>query len=90
MSTDHRARVALADIGISALLPRDLRNALIAAGDWPQHERIARIDQLTDEAARRGKVRERSDCSRAAEWQRRRDALAAAAVRAGHERAAAA
>jgi hypothetical protein len=65
-------------MGISELLPRNLRDAFIAAADWPQHLRIDRIDKLTDEAAAKGLARERTDCSRATEWQRRRDAMAAA------------
>ena len=63
-----RPRINLAEPSISALLPPDLRRALIDAENWPQAERLRRIDQLTDEAVRRGLARRRDDTSMATEW----------------------
>lgn len=61
-------KMTLAEVGISAHLPADLRIALMDAENWPQAERLRRIEQLTDEAARRGLARRRSDTSMASEW----------------------
>lgn len=65
---------SLADIGISAHLPPDLRTALMDAENWPPRDRMHRIDKLTDEAARRGLARDRGDCSMASQWARTRGA----------------
>lgn len=54
--------------GVSTLLPPDLRTALVDAATWPKSERQARIEQLTDEAARRGLVRARHDSSMEPHW----------------------
>lgn len=54
--------------GVSTLLPPDLRNALVDAATWPKADRQARIDHLTDEAARRGLVRDRHDSSTEPHW----------------------
>lgn len=62
---------------VSRHLPEPLALALV---DAAQTNDIDRIDQLTDAAAVQGLVRHREDTSRAAEWQRRRDALALAAA----------
>lgn len=56
----------------SELLPPDLRAALIACAIWPVSTRAARIDALTDEAARRGLVRDRADQSMESQWQQQR------------------
>lgn len=56
------------------ILPPDIRQALIDAGRWPQHTRTARIEQLTDEAARRGLVMARSDTSMQTQWANARGA----------------
>lgn len=45
----------------SQLLPPDLRDALMATKRWPRESRCARIDQLTDEAVRRGFARPRHE-----------------------------
>jgi len=67
-------RTPLAEMGISELLPPDLRRALIDTENWPPLERMQRIDKLTDEAARRGLVRERSCTALLARWQGLRNA----------------
>jgi hypothetical protein len=61
-------KIPLADVGISELLPPDLRTALMDAENWPKAERLIRIERLTDEAARRGLASERSDTSLADRW----------------------
>lgn len=61
-------KTTLAEVGVSELLPPDLRTALMDTENWPPGERITRIDKLTDEAARRGLVRDRGDMSMAAQW----------------------
>ena len=54
---------------ISHHYPPDMRQALLQALDWPTAaQRIARIDQLTDELARRGLARGRDDGSMAPVW----------------------
>ena len=65
-------RITLAEVGVSELLPPDLRKALMDAENWPLMERVKRIDLLTDEAARRGLVRERSDMSMDVHWRAQR------------------
>lgn len=62
---------------VSRHLPEPLALALVGAA---QSKDIERIDELTDAAAVQGLVRRRDDMSRAAEWQRRRDARALAAA----------
>lgn len=62
---------------VSRLLPEPLALALV---DAAKSKDVERIDQLTDAAAVQGLVRHREDISRAAEWQRRRDAIALAAA----------
>lgn len=65
-------KMTLADVGVSDLLPPDLRKALMDCKNWPPADRLARIEKLTDEAAKRGLVRQRGDTSMEAEWSRRR------------------
>ena len=62
---------------VSRHMPEPLALALV---DAAQSKDIERIDQLTDAAAVQGLVRRRDDMSRAAEWQRRRDAIGLAAA----------
>ena len=54
-------KITLADLGISELLPPDLRCALMDVEHWPASQREARINQITDEATRRGFARPRHD-----------------------------
>ena len=54
-------KITLAEVGISELFPPDLRRALMDVGNWPPSQREARINQLTDEATRRGLARPRHD-----------------------------
>ena len=63
------SKMTLADVGVSALLPPDLRKALMDCENWPPAQRLARIEKLTDEAARRGLARERTDTSMQAHWE---------------------
>ena len=61
-------KMTLADVGVSDLLPPDLRKALMDVENWPAADRQARIEKLTDEAARRGLVRARADMSMDIHW----------------------
>ena len=61
-------KMTLAEVGVSELMPPDLRKALMDVENWPASERLARIDKLTDEAARRGVVRDRGDMSMDIHW----------------------
>ena len=54
-------KITLAEVGISELFPADLRRALMDVENWPPSQREARINQLTDEATRRGLARPRHD-----------------------------
>ena len=56
-------KIKLADVGISELFPADLRRALMDVENWPPRQREARINQLTDEATRRGLALPRHDVS---------------------------
>ena len=67
-------KIPLADVGVSELLPPDLRVALMDCENWPPAERMRRIEKLTDEAARRGLVRDRADLSMEAQWRQARGA----------------
>ena len=67
-------KMPLAAVGVSELLPPDLRKALMDCENWPPAERWVRIDKLTDEAARRGLVRERDDVGMLAQWDKCRAA----------------
>ena len=65
-------RITLAEVGVSELLPPDLRKELMDVENRPLAERVKRIDKLTDEAARRGLVRERGDLSMDVHWRAQR------------------
>lgn len=62
--------IYLADLGISELMPPDLRRQLLDVENWPRYSawpgqlsRVERIDQINDEAVRRGLARPRCDTS---------------------------
>ena len=61
---------------ISNLYPPSVRDALMLADTWPEGKRIARIDQLTQEAADQYPelIRQPSDDSMVHEWSARRAA----------------
>ena len=40
------SKMTLADVGVSALLPPDLRKALMDCDNWPPAQRLARVDRL--------------------------------------------
>lgn len=67
-------KMTLAEVGVSELLPPDLRTALMDVENLPPRDRMHRIDKLTDEAASRGLARDRGDCSMASQWVRTRGA----------------
>ena len=69
-------KIALADVGVSELLPPDLRKALMDVENWPPAQRQSRINELTDEAGRRGLARHRDDTSRLVQWQAKKAASA--------------
>ncbi len=56
----------------ATLLPPDLAQALQDVRLWPEAQRQARMDDLTDEAARKGYCRPRHDLSRYDEWRQKR------------------
>lgn len=58
---------------VAQILPPDIRNGLVAAG---QRRDVAIIDLLTDQAVRLGFARPRHDMSRDGEWLRSRGVLA--------------
>lgn len=68
------SKITLAEVGISAHLPTDLRTALMDVENWPPADRMRRIEKLTDEAARRGLARDRGDISMAGRWDSARGA----------------
>lgn len=46
---------------VAQLFPASQRDALVDLQNWPAHMRPARIDAITDELARMGLVRPRSE-----------------------------
>lgn len=74
--------------GLSRHLPEPdaLDLAATARLDCTPEARLAAIDAITDDLARRGLVRPRSCDARAAEWQASRDARAALVVAMGCSR----
>lgn len=71
--------------GLSRHLPEPdaLDLAATAGVDYGPEARLAAIDAITDDLARRGLVRPRACDARAAEWKASRDARAALAVAMG-------